>query len=1292
MLQFHYPSMFCRDRYIVIISYLCLHFHRCARNRCKTNWYHFSLGEHVCSSCYEFLDTNTPKYRSQSVNYVWRHRMNSWRREWLKKSSQLGRRRILNAANFLAAQMLPWWLKCNKCGLWRQLPPQTTVGSSKCNYRPDKFTCADVVKFSNNPCSWPVDERAKIVISRPHDFLASMQTHAWLQASPALKVSSSYGVDLAGLSPDPLPGSTDEDENSVSSDSPFSVFEEDGAFSPIDLHAWERFSFSEMSRFPTLYLAVRNLVLCLWFHNPKRLITSKFAANHCFVRGLLRIVLCEHWIPHLIEEFTCRGLINVGVCQIDTFDLAVESDQIVTGVSKEQQQQQQIPSKFQLRLIGDSDLTTAVTIRQLWNALYLHQLHVQSSQHVQSQQQKLYFPVSIKSVPSPSVVSVLSTFTNSLNNNKLAELMIQFSTLNNTIQSTVELFTNNGFDKNICNNNNNNGEMKNLTSNVIMLKRSKQYPVLSIPSLMSPVQIDENKNLSGIFVPLHSWSDRIYTYPHHPVSIFAWQTGLELHPIAKCLLLQPSSSGFVIDNNNNSDEDNNINKFTLIPSSQSVRIEFHVEAILDLVIQLYSDKTNAEINPKLEEMEGVDLVTDINKNDNNTVLKSITHRLLDRTSSVEDCWDEMDAEVRRRLTDLTGNSIEQSLIEYFLASVEYDLTEPLTTNFTELSKSSSSMRYLQPLTARLDQLPVCCFNAKTVTSTTVTAEFSQQQSNNLNSHNENLTAYVIRTPSSIMNCTNESNNCLIPGPINYLRNCLMKDINENITCDDNGLNQLISIILENNDFDVNTGSLSSSSDDNIIDVSSSMHIVSTPLKQFNSVDNNNNNYTKEKVISDDLKSIRLNYTNGTELVDWVIVTTPIDRIRLYFVPKSLVSNDMLNHSVQYSKQTYLSIYLPPYLRSFLIDEHYLLKNEPYTLDVNRSVDKNIGQYSTNARLITITLVYSSSWWRQYTTERFVNSDPSHTVSSHGDSFSELFSFLPDTRENRGFCHVFRDLRPDINSPGILQTQLFAASADHWWDKTDVLLQTAVDRYLKTHFMISSSTEESQFSDRFHLLSSYVARLQAPNMNYSSDCICVVNNEENDYKEQWFHVKRSAWMELVKRTGILIVNLIQNENYIDYDSRKENCLHINNYHANCLTTSEMIYTSNPLHYSGMDAMTSSVQAGLELANLTLHLLPHRNQFHSKFSSLVSTNETVISVDDQSNDTCDPNSNESFNNSHSHRSLDDAEVVKSSWGRVQNSNCQSPESYFNNNAECLSARTRRLLKRRHSESDQNLICLE
>ncbi|CAH8638760.1 unnamed protein product [Heterobilharzia americana] len=39
-----------------------------------------------------------------------------------------------------------------------------------------------------------------------------MKTHAWLQASPAVEVSSFYGVDLVGLSPDPLPGSAVDDE------------------------------------------------------------------------------------------------------------------------------------------------------------------------------------------------------------------------------------------------------------------------------------------------------------------------------------------------------------------------------------------------------------------------------------------------------------------------------------------------------------------------------------------------------------------------------------------------------------------------------------------------------------------------------------------------------------------------------------------------------------------------------------------------------------------------------------------------------------------------------------------------------------------------------------------------------------------------------------------------------------------------------------------------------------------------------------------------------------------------
>ncbi|KAH8863052.1 Lysine-specific histone demethylase 1B [Schistosoma japonicum] len=1201
-------SQFCENPYCSSVIPLCFAGINtlCARNRSKSDWYHFSFGEHVCSNCFESLNTNTPKHKSQSVSSVWRHRMNLWRREWLKKSSQLGRRRILNAANFLAAQMLPWWLKCNKCSQWRQLPPQTPVGSTKCNFRPDKFTCADIVKVSDAPCSWPVDERVKIVISKPQDFLASMHTHAWLQASPALKASSSYGVDLAGLSPDPLPGFTIEDEKTIPPDSPFRVFEEDGAFSPIDLHAWERFSFSEMSRFPTLYLAVRNLVLCLWFRDPKRLLTSKFAANHCFIRGLLRIVLCEHWIPHLIEELTCRGLINIGVCQIDLYNQELVNEKTTDAIAGDVSSEH-VPHKFQLRLISDSDLTAAVTIRQVWNALYLRQSHTLSDQQHAIQQQP-YFPFCVKLISSPG--QHLSAFTGISNNNalnELTELILQFPTSNNNYNNaaTDEVVTN-GFHKDLCDKD---AEIKKLIPNNKISEKYKQYPILHIPSLVSPVQIGEDKNLSSLFVPLHSWSDRIYTYSHHPVSMFAWQTGLELHPTPKCLLLR-SSGGHV--NINESTSDHDVNTLIPIPFDQSVRIEFHVEAVLDLVIQLYSNKTENIIgfNPKLEEMEVEEhLVNDnISNNTNSSILRSLTHESLDRTSSVEDCWDEMDSEVRKRLTDLTGDSIEQSLIEYFLASIEYDLTEPLTTNFTESSRSSMQWNSQLP-TARFDQLPVCHFNE---TATTTETELSQQRSN---LDGENLSAYtscVIRTPLTINHYFNESDSSL-PGPISYLWDCLTKDILANDSTSDDSLNHLISIALENNDFDGNTSSFlslsSPSSDENIIDIDSSLNIVSTPSKS-QSIDNNTNHMNNNGMVTSNIpRNIRLNYINGTELVDWVIVTTPIDRIRLHFLSKSLQSNDVLNQSSQYSKQPSLSIYLPLYLRPILIDEHYLLKNESYGLNANRSTDRNVSQCSTNARLITITLIYSSSWWRQYTTSpSCVNSNPSHADSSHGDNkFSELFSFLPDSRENRGFCHVFRDLRPDINSPGILQTQIFAAAADHWWDKADVLLETSVDRYLKTHFLISS-TDESQ------LLTSYIARLQTPSINSPTNCVCVVNE---DSSEQWLHIKQFAWMELVKRTGIFIVNLMRNENYVDYTSRNGNYSRIGSNNTNCLTASELIYASNPLHNSSMDAVTSAVQAGLELANLTLHLLPHRNQSYTALSSLFSlhseSDENLVCLD-------------------------------------------------------------------------------
>lgn len=93
------------------------------------------------------------KSRTYSIDSVWRCRMLAWRREWLRKCSQLGRRRIPTATHFIASQLLPWWFKCNDCGKWRQLPPQTSIRSSEGLCRFDNFVCADIIKVCFKFCN-----------------------------------------------------------------------------------------------------------------------------------------------------------------------------------------------------------------------------------------------------------------------------------------------------------------------------------------------------------------------------------------------------------------------------------------------------------------------------------------------------------------------------------------------------------------------------------------------------------------------------------------------------------------------------------------------------------------------------------------------------------------------------------------------------------------------------------------------------------------------------------------------------------------------------------------------------------------------------------------------------------------------------------------------------------------------------------------------------------------------------------------------------------------------------------
>lgn len=96
-----------------------------------------------------FCNENSVKQKQHAVDSIWRHRMYAWRKNWLRHCSQLGRRRILTASQFLAAQLLPWWLQCVECGKWRQVSAQSPIGSTDSAFNPVVFSCRNVFKVSS---------------------------------------------------------------------------------------------------------------------------------------------------------------------------------------------------------------------------------------------------------------------------------------------------------------------------------------------------------------------------------------------------------------------------------------------------------------------------------------------------------------------------------------------------------------------------------------------------------------------------------------------------------------------------------------------------------------------------------------------------------------------------------------------------------------------------------------------------------------------------------------------------------------------------------------------------------------------------------------------------------------------------------------------------------------------------------------------------------------------------------------------------------------------------------------
>uniref|UniRef100_A0A3Q2VT00 [histone-H3]-N(6),N(6)-dimethyl-L-lysine(4) FAD-dependent demethylase n=1 Tax=Haplochromis burtoni TaxID=8153 RepID=A0A3Q2VT00_HAPBU len=284
---------------------------RCAKNGYTSRWYHLSCGEHFCNECFDHY------YRSHKDGF---ETFASWKKVWTSNGKS---EPSLKA--FMADQQLPYWAQCTKpdCRKWRQLTKEIQLTASLAA----AYRCG--MKFNNikseepDQCSQPEDLRvAEVTDSWWHSMLILPPLFKDSPASPFL---TAYYPDCVGMSPS---GSSSNIRNAIFKHllftmlffflhiiTPFYQPNECGkalCVRPDMMELDELYEFPEFSRDPTMYLALRNLILASWHKNCKEVLTSEKCAQHIIVRGLVR-VRCVQELDRVLHFMTRKGLINTGV-------------------------------------------------------------------------------------------------------------------------------------------------------------------------------------------------------------------------------------------------------------------------------------------------------------------------------------------------------------------------------------------------------------------------------------------------------------------------------------------------------------------------------------------------------------------------------------------------------------------------------------------------------------------------------------------------------------------------------------------------------------------------------------------------------------------------------------------------------------------------------------------------------------------------------------------------------------------------------------------------------------------
>ncbi|KAK3526362.1 hypothetical protein QTP70_025155 [Hemibagrus guttatus] len=282
---------------------------RCAKNGYTSRWYHLSCGEHFCNECFDHY------YRSHKDGY---EKFSSWKKLWTGNGKS---EPSLKA--FMADQQLPYWVQCTKpdCGKWRQLTKDIQLTASLASTYRCGMKLNNIKNEGPDQCSQPEDMR---VAGVGDSWWSSMLIlPPLLKDSPANPFLTAYYPDCVGMSPS---GShcdlRHEQRRNIQPQIPglcpyFQPFYQPNecgkalCVRPDMMELDELYEFPEFSRDPTMYLALRNLILAAWHQDCKEALTPQKCAPHVIVRGLVR-VRCVQELNRVLRFMTRKGLINTG--------------------------------------------------------------------------------------------------------------------------------------------------------------------------------------------------------------------------------------------------------------------------------------------------------------------------------------------------------------------------------------------------------------------------------------------------------------------------------------------------------------------------------------------------------------------------------------------------------------------------------------------------------------------------------------------------------------------------------------------------------------------------------------------------------------------------------------------------------------------------------------------------------------------------------------------------------------------------------------------------------------------